>query len=143
MVNAWSHDRWERKTVRENLAPSFDEPRLAEAVERLPPDAVDALPYGAIRLDAQGIVTFFSATERKLCGLRREALGQPFFLEIAPCMDNPEFRGRIEKGRLAGRLDVAFGYVSDMPGGAKDVALDVRVQAAADGGTWIFLRRDG
>lgn len=127
----------------DNPMPSFDEPRLAEAVERLPPEAIDALPFGAIRLDALGIVTFFSAAERRLSGLRREALGRPFFADIAPCMDNPEFRGRIEQGRRAGRLDVAFGYVSDMPGGATDVALDVRVQAAADGGTWIFLRREG
>lgn len=114
-----------------------------DAVERLPPKAIDTLPFGAIRLDAPGNVTFFSATERRLSGLRREALGRSFFTDIAPCMDNPEFRGRIERGRATGRLDIAFGYVSDMPGGASDVALDVRVQSAAEGGTWIFLQREG
>jgi photoactive yellow protein len=125
--------------------PDFDTPRLAEAVEQLSPEQVDALPFGAIRLDAAGVVTFYSATERRLSGLRREALGRPFFVEIAPCMDNGEFRGRIEQARAAGRLDIAFGHVSDLPSGERDVALDVRVQSSpsGDGGCWIFLRREG
>jgi photoactive yellow protein len=122
--------------------PDFDTPRLAEAVERLPPTMIDALPFGPIRLDAEGRVTYYSASERRQSGLRREALGRNFFLEIAPCMDNEEFRGRIERGRQSGQLDVAFGYVSDMPGGAEGVALDVRVQSSSDGGAWIFLQRD-
>lgn len=121
--------------------PDFDEPRLAEAVERLPPGRVDDLPFGVIRLDPGGAVAFYSGTERRLSGLRRDALGRDFFAEIAPCMDNDEFRGRIERARASGLLDVAFGYVSDMPSGVRDVELHVRVQSASDGGTWIFMRR--
>lgn len=127
----------------DNNAPSFDTPRLAEAVERLSPETIDTLPFGAIRLNAAGTVTFYSAAERRFSGLRREALGRSFFADIAPCMDNAEFRGRIDRARQAGRLDLGFGYVSDMPGGARDVALDVRVQSASDGGLWIFLLRGG
>jgi photoactive yellow protein len=122
--------------------PAFDTPRLAEAVEALTPEQVEALPFGAVRLDPEGRVALYNATERRLSGLRREAIGRVFFAEIAPCMDNPDFRGRIERARAAGRLDVAFGYVSDMPSGDRDVALDVRVQSASDGGTWMFLQRE-
>ena len=122
--------------------PAFDTPRLAAAVEALTAEQVEALPFGAIRLDAEGRVTLYNAAERRLSGLRREAIGRVFFAEIAPCMDNPEFRGRIDRARATGRLDVAFGYVSDMPSGDQDVALDVRVQSASDGGTWMFLRRE-
>lgn len=122
--------------------PSFDAPRLARAVERLPSTDIDRLPFGAIRLDAEGRVTFYSATERRLSGYRGAGLGQSFFNEIAPCMDNDEFRGRIDAARAAGRLDIAFGYVSNMPSGQRDVELDVRVQTAADGGCWVFLNRN-
>ncbi len=52
--------------------PGFDTPRLAEAVERLAPEQVDALPFGAIRLDAGGVVTFYSAAERRLSGFGKE-----------------------------------------------------------------------
>ena len=45
---------------------TFDMNGLAEAVERLPKDSVDALPFGAIKLDEAGLVTFYSAAEAKL-----------------------------------------------------------------------------
>lgn len=122
--------------------PSFDLPGLAAAVERLPPEAIDALPFGVIRLDAGGNVTFYNATERRQSGYQKVALGKAFFSAVAPCMDNELFRGRIEEARAAGHLDIAFGYVSDMPSGAQDVELDVRVQSASAGGYWIFLLRE-
>lgn len=122
--------------------PGFDTPRLARAIEQLPATAIDTLPFGVIRLDAEGRVTLYNATERRLSGYQGTVLGESFFGVIAPCMDNEEFRGRIDAARTAGRLDIAFGYVSDMPGGQRNVALDIRVQSAADGGVWVFLQRE-
>ena len=120
--------------------PDFDEPQLAQAVERLSPEKVHTLPYGAIRLDAEGTVTFYSDSERRLSGYRKEVLGRTFFTEIAPCMNNPGFKGRIDRALAAGKLDIAFGYTGDMPSGPMD--LDVRIQSAAGGGCWIFLKRE-
>ena len=123
-------------------APDFQTPRLAEAMENLPPEVINQLPYGVIRLDTAGVVTYFSDMERRLSGFRKEALGQSFFSGVAPCMDNDEFRGRIDRARVSGQLDIAFGYVSDLPNGMHDVELHVRVQSASDGGCWIFLLRE-
>nr|WP_294520692.1 PAS domain-containing protein [uncultured Rhodopila sp.] len=120
--------------------PDFDEPQLAKAVERLTPEEVHALPYGAVRLDAEGTVTFYSDAERRLSGYRKDVVGRTFFTEIAPCMNNPGFKGRIDKALAAGKLDIAFGFTGDMPTAAMD--LDVRVQSATGGGCWIFLRRE-
>jgi photoactive yellow protein len=120
--------------------PDFDEPELAKAVERLSPKDVHALPYGAVRLDAQGTVIFYSDTERRLSGYRKEVLGHTFFTEIAPCMNNAGFKGRIDRALTAGKLDIKFGYTGDLPSGTVD--LDVRVQSAIGGGCWIFLRRE-
>ncbi len=122
-----------------SLLPDFDHPKLAEAVEHLSPEAVNSLSFGAIRLDAGGTVTFYSEVERRLSGYRKEVVGRTFFTDIAPCMNNPGFKGRIDRALAAGKLDIKFGFVGDMPSATID--LDVRVQSATGGGCWIFLRR--
>ena len=121
--------------------PGFDEPRLAEAVERLSPEALDGLPFGAIRLDAAGVVRLFSLTERRLSGYQEEALGRLFFHEIAPCMEIAGMRDRIESALTAGRLDLAFDHVGDFEDRTRE--LRVRVQSATGGGCWIFVQREG
>jgi photoactive yellow protein len=121
--------------------PDFDEPLLARAVERLSPQDVHSLPYGAIRLDPEGTVTFYSDSERRLSGYRKEVVGRTFFTEIAPCMNNAGFKGRIDRALAAGKLDIKFGYTGDMP--SETMELDVRVQSATGGGCWIFLKREG
>jgi photoactive yellow protein len=122
------------------MTTSYDAPHLAKAVEELPPGAIDALPFGAIRLNAQGVVTFYSEGERRLAGFARQApLGDDFFASIAPCMDNPEYRGRIEQALAAGHLDLRFYHTGDFSDRTRE--LEVRVQPATGGGYWIFMRR--
>lgn len=120
----------------------FDEPNLAGAVERLPPETIDALPFGAIRIDREGRVAFYSKAEAALSGYGdRPALGRAFFTEIAPCMDNEAFRGRIDQALAAGKLDLEFGFTGDFAD--PDRSLRVRIQSASEGGYWIFLLREG
>jgi photoactive yellow protein len=122
--------------------PEFDTPGLAKAVEALSPQEVDALPFGAIRLNDAGYVTYYSAAERKLSGSGdRTRLGREFFGQIAPCMDNESFRGRIEQAKLRGTLDLEFIHIGDFED--RDRELTVRIQSASGGGVWIFLRREG
>ncbi len=121
--------------------PRFDQDDLAAAVERLSADALDALPFGAIRLDAEGEVTVFSGSEKRLSGYGdRPALGRHFFTRIAPCMDTPGFRGRIERALAAGEADIEFGWIGDFASAER--ALHVRVQPATGGGCWLFIRRE-
>jgi photoactive yellow protein len=120
---------------------TIDMDALAEAVERLPKEAVDALPFGAIRLDESGQVTFYSAAEAKLSGYgSRPALGKAFFVDVAPCMDTPAFKGRIERAKAAGKYDLEFGWVGDFSDRSRE--LRVRIQPASDGGCWIFIQRE-
>lgn len=120
---------------------AFDDPDLARKVEALPEEEVDSLPFGAIRLDREGIVQVYSRAERHLSGSgHHERLGLDFFTQIAPCMDTPGFRGRIERARAEGHLDLEFGYVGDFADREREMT--VRVQPATNGGLWIFLRRD-
>lgn len=121
--------------------PDFDTPALARAIEALPPALVDTLPFGAIRLSADGTVAYYSAAERRLSGSgSHDRIGLDFFGKVAPCMDNPDFRGRVERARATGTLDLEFTHIGDFED--RDRELNIRVQAASAGGYWIFLRRE-
>ncbi len=120
--------------------PDFETLKLAEAIEALGPQELDQLPYGVIGLDPQGVVKVFNKAEAELSGYRdRPSRGRLFFVDVAPCMNNGYFKGRIEKARAAGTLDISFSFVGDF--GDINRELNVRVQAAKNGGTWIFIRR--
>ncbi|ABE40562.1 hypothetical protein RPD_3338 [Rhodopseudomonas palustris BisB5] len=119
----------------------FHDSDLARTIEQLAPEQIDALPFGVIKLDGNGIVTVFNRTEAIESGYKsRPALGLDFFLQVAPCMGQPEFRGRIEQARQLGRVDIELGWVGDF----SDInrSLQVRIQSASDGSLWIFNLRD-
>ncbi len=124
------------------VLPDFDTPDLADAVERLALDVVDALPFGVIWINAAGLVRFYSAAERRLSGSgNRTRTGLHFFSQVAPCMDSPDFRGRIERAFAAGRLDVEFGWTGDFTDATR--GLRVRAQSNSDDGYWVFIQREG
>jgi photoactive yellow protein len=120
--------------------PDFESPDLAHVVECMPLEAVDRLPFGVIRLDKDGIVTFYSKREAELSGRGGiPTVGLKFFSEVAPCMDNPGFRGRIEAARAAGTLDIEFNHLGDFADRSRELC--VRAQSASDGGVWLFHQR--
>ncbi len=119
----------------------ISDPDICLTVEALLPDDIDQLPFGAIRLDAAGNVVVYNRTEGQQSGYgKRPTIGLDFFLEIAPCMNDPDFRGRIEEMRRAGTVDMEFGWIGDFRDPERD--LTVRAVSASDGGLWIFIRRN-
>ncbi len=119
----------------------FNDPNLARKLEDLSDAERHDLPFGVIKLDGSGIVTFFSATEARQSGYKkRPAVGLDFFLNIAPCMATPEFKGRVEEARRAGAVEIEIGWVGDFDD--PDREMIVRIQSAIDGGLWICLNRD-
>jgi photoactive yellow protein len=119
----------------------FSNPDLVKAVEALPDEQRHALPFGVIRLDDKGVVTFFSATEARQSGYKkRPAVGLDFFLSIAPCMGTPEFKGRVDEARRRGAVDIEMGWVGDFDDPNREMV--VRIHSASDGGLWIFLNRE-
>ncbi len=122
------------------MSVDVDTPDLAAVIERLEPEQINLLPFGAIRLDPQYKVVFYSDVERRQSGYRKETIGRPFFLEIAPCLNTPKYRDRIDQALATGKLDISFDHTADLPSGALDVDIHVRVLPAAGGGCWIFTR---
>ena len=125
-----------------NDLPNFSTPKLAEAVQGLSTEDIDRLPFGVIGLDSSGVVRVFNKTEARLSG-RGDRLvhGLLFFVDIAPCMDNGYFKGRIDRARAAGTLDIAFNFIGDFEDRAREIS--VRAQSSSDGGIWIFHHRIG
>lgn len=121
-------------------ARDFDAVDLAAQIESMSPAEIDALPFGVIGLDEQGCVRVYSATEARQSGYgARPALGRMFFEDVAPCMNNPTFKGRIEDMRRKGLLSIRFTFVGDFSD--RHRAFTVRIVSASDGGVWIFHQR--
>jgi photoactive yellow protein len=121
--------------------PDYDEPELARAIEKLTKEKIDTLPYGAIRLNADGVVEYYSNAERRLSGSGdHERLGLNFFDQIAPCMDNESYRGRIQQAIAQGTLDLEFSHIGDFADRERE--LTVRIQSSSTDGYWIFMRRE-
>jgi photoactive yellow protein len=119
----------------------FNEPNLSNKLEELTDAERHELPFGVVKLDDKGIVTFFSTTEARQSGYEsRPAVGHDFFLNIAPCMGTPEFKGRVDQARKLGTVDIEMGWVGDFddPNGE----MVIRIQSASDGGLWICLNRE-
>lgn len=113
---------------------------LAAAVEALPDAAIDELPFGAIHVNGEGKVVFYSEAERRLSGWNKDAVARNFFTDMAPCLNRPAFKGRIDAALAAGTLDISFDETMDLPSGARDVERHVRIVSSPSGGYWIFMQ---
>lgn len=115
-------------------------PGILARVERMSNEELDALPFGVVRLDSAGKVTFYSRTEAKQSGYGdRPAIGRKFFTELAPCMGNREFLQRVEMALAAGTLDITFEQIGDFEDAERE--LFVRVASSSDGGLLVLIKR--
>lgn len=117
---------------------SFDARDLAAQVEALDEADIDALPFGAVRLDRNFFVRFYNATESKLSGYGHP-IGQNFF-EISETPTKDELKAKILAARETGKVDLELGWRGGK--GASLSELRLRVQSSKDGGVWMFFERD-
>jgi photoactive yellow protein len=117
----------------------FDAPDIAARAERASLFELDHLPFGVIRLDHDGTVQFYSATEARLSGYGEIPLGKNLFA-ISTCLGSDEFRGRIERAREQGPVDLEIGWPGDFDDASRE--LRIRVQSSRSGGFWLFIERD-
>lgn len=79
---------------------------------RLDSSGLDELPFGAIRLDREGVILGYNRFESRLSGLDpSRVIGRNFFTEVAPCTNVQEFAGRFRQGVRRGELHAVFPYV--------------------------------
>ncbi len=117
----------------------FNAPDLAARIEQFSQYDLDHLPFGVMLIDADGVVLFYSATEARLSGYGEIPIGKNLF-EIAPCFAGDDFRGRLNRAREQGAVDLDIGWPRDFDNPTRE--LRIRVQSARNGGLWVCIERD-
>ncbi|ADO74171.1 PAS domain-containing protein [Stigmatella aurantiaca] len=115
-------------------AESLTEDRLGQ----LSPEEFDALPFGAIKLDAEGRVLIYNAAESAFS--RRKpvsVLGRRFFEEVAPCTNVASFRGRFDTLVERGHGTESFDFQFRFRWGTRNVR--IRLMVLGDGSRWVFV----
>lgn len=95
------------------FALGFSDPAISEPLAQAGDDDLDALEFGVIAFDDQGIVRRYNALESRLAGLSpQRVLGHSLFTVVAPCMNNYLVAQRFEDAAAAGTpLDETVPYV--------------------------------
>jgi photoactive yellow protein len=99
-----------------------------DELQRVPgmsPDEIDALPFGAIVVDADGNIQRYNAFEAQLSHLDpKRVVGKNFFRDVAPCTAVRSFEGRMREFVDSDeRVSVTFDYRFAFAHGVEDVAI--------------------
>lgn len=109
---AGGHRRYRRQDVEALLRPDTATPSsLAARLASMSRSEIDRLPVGVVRIADDGTVVLYNRTESDFSGIpTRQAEGQHFFTQLAPCTNNSIVYGRFRDGVKKGELDVKIAY---------------------------------
>ena len=111
-----------------------------EKIDRMSAEELDALPFGAIRLDKTGKILKYNMTESKLTGRDpQRVIGRNFFTDVAPCTNVQSFAGRFREGVAKGDMHVIFPYRFDFEMAPRDVTVTLFYSQQTDS-AWVFVR---
>jgi photoactive yellow protein len=111
----------------------FDQSDIFAVLESQADIDLDALDFGVIAIDAEGLVRRYNKFESQLAGLSpSRVLGTPLFTTVAPCMNNFLVAQRFEDAIAAGTtLDATIDYVFTLRMRPAKVKLRLLVQPKA------------
>lgn len=111
-----------------------------EAIDKMSEQELDALPFGAIRLDREGKILSYNMTESKLTGRDpKKVIGRNFFTDVAPCTNVQTFAGRFREGMEKKDLHAIFPYRFDFQMAPRDVTVTLFYSKQTDT-AWVFVR---
>ena len=94
---------------------------------------LDALPFGAIRLDAEGRVRSYNMAESELARRpKADVVGKLFFEEVAPCTNVHAFKGVLDALTQAGGGSEYLDFRFEFPWGSADVRIRIIVFDASE-----------
>lgn len=111
-----------------------------EEISQMSEDQLDALPFGAIRLDTDGTILKFNMSESRLTGRDpRRVTGRNFFTDVAPCTNVQDFAGRFREGMARKELHAIFPYRFDFEMAPRDVTVTLFYSKQTES-AWVFVR---
>jgi photoactive yellow protein len=121
-------------------APANASVQQLESIGRMSEGELNALPFGAIRLDISGTVLSYNHAESKLTGRDpKRVVGKNFFTEVAPCTNVQAFAGRFREGMARKDLHAIFPYRFDFKMAPRDVTVTLFYSKETDT-AWVFVR---
>jgi photoactive yellow protein len=112
---------------------------LFTKIDTLKEAELDALPHGAIQLDANGTILQFNLFESQLARLdKKKVIGRNFFKEVAPCTDVKEFHGLFQRGVAAKKLHEKFRYHFAFRQNPRDVVVTL-FYSDTTSTVWVFV----
>lgn len=111
-----------------------------DRIEAMSRAEMEALPFGAIRLDPDGRIITYNAFEANAAGLPPEEVIGKRFIDVAPCMAVREFLQLTERVREGKAVDEVFRYVFPHHGGACVVSVRLYV-TEGDHQLWLFVSK--
>lgn len=127
-------------TATVKLEEFFTSSDVAEELAAMSQEQIDALPFGAVRLDWNGDVRYFSAQEKALSGYRLNPNGRNWLRDVAPCMNTPAFVRAMDAATESSGFDMTIMMTGDFVDPNR--VLEIRIVAAASGGGfWLLIRR--
>jgi photoactive yellow protein len=111
-----------------------------ESIGRMDEEELNGLPFGAIRLDQDGRILKYNATEGKLTGRDpKKVIGKNFFTDVAPCTNVQAFAGRFREGFEKKEMHAIFPYRFDFDMAPRDVSVTLFYSRQTDS-AWVFVR---
>jgi PAS fold. len=116
---------------------------LHREVGQLRPETFDQLPFGAIRLNREGLILGYNAAEAKFAQRDpAEVVGKHFFHDIAPCTRVQEFYGAFLEASWRGSFDHSFRFTFRFPFGWREARLRMFSDGTA-GGIFVLVDPQG
>lgn len=119
----------------------FEPTDLQNALASISDEEVNDLVFGAVELDAQGVILRYNQAESELTGRKPEdVLGRNFFEDVAPCTRSNEFSGRFFEGVKTGDFNATFEYVFDHEMTPTKVRI-IMIKSVARESYWLLIKR--
>lgn len=93
---------------------TFDDPHLPDLLEEAEEELLEEAPFGIVRMDPEGRVTFYNKVESEYSGLRKDqVMGHNFFTDVAPCTNNFMVAERYKEANLDTVIEYVFTFVME------------------------------